>query len=163
MTFSKLAVFVIAGMVAAASAPVLAAQQNPDSTPAATAAIPQAGDADQAAALVAQANAAAAANARAAQIAPAAPPTKIEPSPAARKKAMNYGFHAEIYDAKTMFCRDDATLGTRLVSKKCMSADEFEDYGLQLKIVRDMLRQKGYCTGGDVCGETPSSQSSGAR
>ena len=158
MTFSKSASFIIAGVLAATSV-ALSAQQKPDATPAATAATP-AGDADPAAALVAQANAAAAASAKAAQIAPAAPSIKIEPSPAARKKAMNYGFHAEIYDGKTWFCRDDATLGTRLVSKKCMNADEFEDYGVQLKNVRDMLRQKGYCTGGDVCGETPQSQQS---
>jgi hypothetical protein len=151
MTFSKLAVIVMVGMLAAAGTAV-SAQQNPDSTPAATAAAPQAGDPDQAAALITQANAAAAANAKAATADPAAPAPKIEPSPAARKKAMNYGFHAEIYDGKTMFCRDDATLGTRLVSKKCMGADQFEDYAVQLQIARDLMRQKATCQGGDICG-----------
>ena len=151
MTFSKLAVFVIAGVFAAASAAV-SAQQNPDSTPAATAATPQAGDADQAAALIAQANAQAAANAKAAATAPAQPATPIEPSPAARKKAQNYGFHAEIYDGKTMFCRDDAALGTRLVSKRCMDADQFEDYAVQLQIARDLMKDKGACQGGKSLG-----------
>ena len=151
MTFSKLAVVVIAGVFAAASPPVLAVQQNPDSTPAASTATPQASDSDQAAALITQANAAAAANAKAATTEPAAS-APIEPSPAARRKARNYGFRAEIYDGKTMFCREDATLGTRLVSKKCMGADQFEDYAVQLQIARDLLRQKATCQGGDICG-----------
>lgn len=151
MTFSKLVVIVIAGVFAVASAAV-SAQQNPDSPPATSAATPQSSDADQAAALITQANAAAAASAKEAATPPAAPATKIEPSPAARRKAQNYGFHAEIYDGKTMFCRDDATLGTRLVSKKCMGADQFEDYAVQLQIARDLMRQKATCNGGDICG-----------
>ncbi|HEV7357837.1 MAG TPA: hypothetical protein VGN99_07560 [Steroidobacteraceae bacterium] len=150
MTFSKLAAFVIAGAFAASA--VVWAQQNPGSPPATSAATPQASDADQAASLITQANAAAAASANEAATPPATPPTKIEPTTAARKKAMNYGFHAEIYDGKTMFCRDDATLGTRLVSKKCMGADQFEDYAVQLQIARDLMRQKATCQGGDICG-----------
>jgi hypothetical protein len=150
MTFSQLAVCVIA-VIATASAAV-SAQQNPDSTSATSAATPAPGDADQAAALIAQANAAAAASAKEAAIAPAAPAPKIEPSPAARRKAQNYGFRAEIYDGKTFFCREDATLGTRLVSKKCMGADQFEDYAVQLQIARDLMRQKATCQGGDICG-----------
>jgi hypothetical protein len=154
MTFSKLAVFVIAGAIAAASVAV-SAQQSPDSKPAATAATPQSTDADQAAALIAQANAEAAANARAVATAPAQPATPVEPSPAASKKARNYGFHAEIYDGKTMFCRDDATLGTRLASKRCMDADQFEDYAVQLQIARDLMKQKATCQGGGLCGGIP--------
>ncbi|HEY2781411.1 MAG TPA: hypothetical protein VGI90_11575 [Steroidobacteraceae bacterium] len=151
MNFAHSAVFIIAGVFAAASAAV-SAQQNPDSTPPASAATSQLSDSDQAAALIAHANAAAAANAKEAATAAAARPTKIEPSPAARKKAQQYGFHAEIYDGKTMFCRDDATLGTRLVSKKCMGADQFEDYAVQLQIARDLMKQKATCQGGDICG-----------
>jgi hypothetical protein len=33
-----------------------------------------------------------------------------------------------------------------------MSAFEFEDYAVQLKIARDMMKSKGQCQGGDVCG-----------
>jgi hypothetical protein len=151
MTFSKLAVFVIGGVIAAASVAV-SAQQSRDSTPAATAATPQASDADQAAALITQANADAAANAKAVATAPAQPATPVEASPAARKKARNYGFHTEIYNGKTMFCRDDATLGTRLVSKRCMDADQCEDYAVQLQIARDLMKQKANCQGGGICG-----------
>lgn len=151
MTFSKLAVFVIAGVLAAAST-ALSAQQNADSKPATSAATPQASDADDAATLIAQANAAAAASAKAATTEPAAPAPKVEPTAAARRKAQNYGFHAEIYDGKTFFCRDDATLGTRLVSKRCMGADQFEDYAVQLQIARDLMKQKATCNSGDICG-----------
>ena len=56
------------------------------------------------------------------------------------------------HPGKTMFCRDDATLGTRLVSKKCMGADQFEDYAVQLQIARDLMKQKATCQGGGLCG-----------
>jgi hypothetical protein len=154
MTFSKSTVFIMAGVFAAGTAAV-SAQQNPDSTtaaPAASAATTPASDAEQAAALIAHANEAAAANAKEATTASASASAKVEPSAAARKKAQQYGFHAEIYSGKTMFCRDDATLGTRLVSKKCMGADQFEDYAVQLQIARDLMKQKATCQGGDICG-----------
>jgi hypothetical protein len=128
--------------------------------PAATAAAASgpASEADETAALIAKANAAATANAKAAETAARTPATKIEPSAEARKKAMEYGFHAEIYDGKTMFCKQDAALGSRLTSKRCMGAVQFEDYSVQLKIARDMMQSKTACQGGkagvmgSVCG-----------
>lgn len=117
-----------------------------------------ASEADETAALIAKANATAAANAKAAETAAKTPATKIEPSAEARKKAMEYGFHAEIYDGKTMFCKQDAALGSRLTSKRCMGAIQFEDYSVQLKIARDMMQSKTACQGGkagvmgSVCG-----------
>jgi hypothetical protein len=149
-------------VLVAAAAPVLAAQHNPDSTataaptaattpaPTAASAAP-ASEADDTAALIAQANAAAAANAKA-EAAPPAAVAKQEPSAAARKKAREYGFHAEIYDGKTMFCRDDPTLGTRIASKRCMDSEDFEDYGRMLKLARDLMKNKSGCNGGGVCG-----------
>jgi hypothetical protein len=162
MNFPKWAVLTMAAMFAAAAAPAfaLAAQQNPDSaaTPAPTAAKPPAptaasataAETDDTAALIAQANATAAANAKA-EAASAAPVVK-EPSAEARKKAREYGFHAEIYDGKTMFCRDDATLGTRIGSKRCMNSEDFEDYGRMLQIARDTMKAKNQCQGGGLCG-----------
>ena len=143
----------------AAAAPVLAAQQSPDSaaTAAPTAAAPPAaratpaGDADDTAALIAQANATAAENAKA-EAAPAVPTVKKEPSPEARRKAREYGFHAEIYDGKTMFCRDDATLGTRIPAKRCMDSDDFEDYGRMMQLARDLMKDKSACQGGKALG-----------
>ena len=158
MNFPKWAVLTIATTFAAAAVPVLAAQQNPDSTPtaaqtaikpaaSATASATPAGEADDTAALIARANAAAAANAKAETAAPASL-VKKEPSAAASKKAREYGFHAEVYDGKTMFCRDDATLGTRIASKRCMDYEDFEDYGRMLQIARELMRDKNQCQGG---------------
>jgi hypothetical protein len=158
----RLSCIVLVLAAAAAAAPVLAGQQNPDSTPtstqtaikptaSATASATPASETDDSAALIAQANATAAANAKA-EAASAAPAVMKEPSAAARKKAREYGFHAEIYDGKTMFCRDDATLGTRIPAKRCMDSADFEDYGRMLQIARDMMKAKNQCQGGGICG-----------
>jgi hypothetical protein len=152
----------IALLMIAAATPVLAAQQSPDPAPTAAQTAPKpaasatvsavpASDTDDAAVLIAQANATAAANASA-QTAPAVTAAKKEPSAAARKKAREYGFHAEVYDGKTMFCRDDATLGTRIESKRCMNSEDFEDYGRMLQIARDTMKSKNQCQGGSLCG-----------
>jgi hypothetical protein len=160
MTFTKLAALVIASAFAAASAPVLA-QQTPDSapsatapasapasTPAATAATPPS-EVDETAALIAKANAAAAATANTVENAPAAPAGRGAPTAAAAKKAKDYGFHAEIYSGKTFFCRDDATVGTRIKDKRCIDANQFEDYAVQLQIARDTMK-KDVCQGGNT-------------
>ncbi len=155
MNVPKLAYLAMAGLIAFLASPVMA-QQNPDSTPiTSTATAPAAAtpdNADEAAALIAKANAAAAANAKAVATTATALPTKNAPSADARKKAQQFGFHTEIYNGKTMFCKDDATLGTRLTSKKCMDAIQFEDYAVQLQIARDLMKQKGQCQGGGICG-----------
>ena len=152
MTFSKLAAFVIAGAFAATSAPVLA--QNPESTPAASAATPTAEatattEANETAALIAKANAAAAAKAKAAEIAAAAPAGKAGPTAEAVKKAKDYGFHAEMFSGKTFFCREDATVGTRIKNKRCIDANQFEDYAVQLQVARDTMK-KDVCQGGNT-------------
>ena len=156
MTFSKLAAFVIAGTFAAVSAPVLA-QQQPDSTPAATpasaataatAATPT-NEADDTAALIAKANAAAAAKAKAVETAAATPAGKAAPTAEALRKAKDYGFHAELFSGKTFFCREDATVGTRIKNKRCIDANAFEDYAVQLQVARDTMK-KDVCQGGNV-------------
>jgi hypothetical protein len=173
VTYSKFAVLMIAAFAATTasgyvqqapdSAPVsaTAASTTPASSapaastePAATAAAASgpASEADETAALIAKANAAATANAKAAETAARTPATKIEPSAEARKKASEFGFHAEIFDGKTMFCKQDAALGSRLTSKRCMGAIQFEDYSVQLKIARDMMQSKTACQGGKVLG-----------
>jgi hypothetical protein len=123
-------------------------------TPASDTAAADNADASDPSALLATANAAAAANAKAAEIPPNARVVDHEPTAAARRKAADYGFHSEMYDGKTFFCKDDATLGTRLISKKCIDPDNFEDYAIQLQIARDTMR-KDVCQGGKA-GLTPS-------
>lgn len=141
---------------AALAASAAFAQQAPATAqpPAATAPTALAAqDADDTAALIAQANAAAAANAKSAQAAAAPKPRgPVEPTGDAKKKAAQYGFHAEVFDGKTMFCKDDATLGTRLPSKKCMDAMQFEDYAVQLEYARDTMRANKGCNGQGLCG-----------
>jgi hypothetical protein len=156
MTFSKLAAFVIAGSFAAAIAPVLA-QQTPDSTPSAAAPAPApvstpaaaapAAEVDETAALIAKANAAAAAKAKAVETVAATPGRKPAPSAEAVRKAKDYGFHAEMFSGKTFFCREDATVGTRIKDKRCIDANAFEDYAVQLQIARDTMK-KDVCQGG---------------
>jgi hypothetical protein len=154
VNYPKFASLVIAAI--AASAPGAFAQQAPQPPPASTtpAATTDSSEADQTAALIAKANAVAAANANAlaASTTTNRSLTKIPASPEARKKAGEFGFQAEVYNGNTLFCKEDAALGTRIKSKRCMSAYEFEDYSVQLKIARDLMKQKGQCQGGDICG-----------
>jgi hypothetical protein len=166
MIFPRFVVLTIACLIALGASAVQQQNPEPTPTPAALASDPasppgtlpaappvgQAGEAEETAALIAKANAAAAANAKLAATGVAAPATKEMPSPQAQKKAREYGFHAEVYNGKTMFCRDDATLGTRLASKRCMDALSFEDYAVQLKIARDLMQSKTQCQGGKVLG-----------
>jgi hypothetical protein len=147
MTFTKLAVFAFASAFAAATVPAIA-QQQPNATSAPAAASSSKADADDTGDLIAAANAAAATNAK-------APPSQmvainkgvVEPTQIARKKAREFGFHEEIYAGKTFFCKDDATVGTRLPTKKCMDAIGFEDYSIQLEYARDTMH-KDVCQGG---------------
>jgi hypothetical protein len=154
--------FLVVIAIAASAAPTFAQQapQPPAANPppAATAiATDSSSEADQTAALIAKANAAAVANAnaRAASMSNSRSLTKVEASPEARKKASEFGFQAEVFNGTTMFCKEDAALGTRIKSKRCMSGYEFEDYSAQLKIARDLMKQKGQCQGGDICGGIP--------
>jgi hypothetical protein len=166
VTYPKLAFLVIAAI--AASALRAAQQQSPEpapaSTPTAAAAIAteSSSEADEAAALIAKANAmaAASANARAASSATSRSPAKlVEASPEARKKAKEFGFRAEVYNGTTLFCRHDAVLGSRIPLPRCMTAYEFDDYAVQLKIARDMMQSKTACnskgTAFSLCGGVP--------
>lgn len=154
MSFSKHAAFVIAGMLAAASAPPVLAQQSPDTTPSVTApaSAPAAtaatsSEADETAALIARANAAAAAKGQAVGNMATAHAAKAPPTAEAVKKAREYGFHAEVFRGKAYFCREDATVGTRIKATRCIDADQFEDYAVQLQIARDTMK-KDVCQGG---------------
>jgi hypothetical protein len=166
MSFTRFVVLTLASLVAIGASAVQQQRPEPTSapstaapvsdpasapgTPQATPPVGQAGEAEDAAALIAKANAVAAANANLAATEIAAPATKTMPSPQAQKKAREYGFHAEVYSGKTFFCRDDATVGTRLPSKWCLDAMEFEDYAVQLKIARDLMKSKATCNAGKV-------------
>lgn len=163
MTFRRPVALTIACLVAVGASAVQQQRPEPTRTPPAAApvsdpasapgtpqAAPPVGEADDTAALIAKANAIAAANAKSTAPEIAAPAVKEMPSAKAQKKAREYGFHAEVYSGNTFFCRDDATVGTRLPSKWCLDANEFEDYAVQLKIARDLMKSKATCNAGKV-------------
>jgi len=144
MSYAKIAFLVIAAFVV--SAPRATPQQTSEppraNAPAEAAATPvPSSETDETAELIAKANAAAAANANArAASMTTRTLTKLEASTAARKKASEFGFSAEVYNGNTLFCKHDAALGSRIPLVRCMSADEFEEYATQLKIARDSIR-----------------------
>jgi hypothetical protein len=156
MTYPKFAFVVISAL--AAGVLQASSQQAPESpaasAPAAAAAVTtsSSSEAEEAAALIAKANAAAAANAnaRAASLAPNRSLIKVDASPQARKKASEFGFHAEVYNGTTLFCRGDAALGSRIPLTRCMTGDQFDDYAVQLKIARDLMGNKTQCNAGRV-------------
>jgi hypothetical protein len=153
VTFTKSAFFVIVATLAAASAPVFGQTPSPAPAPVAT---PReqplaatAADADDAAALIAKANAAAAAEAKMSAAPKTASEANTGPTPEALRKAKDFGFHAELFSGQTFFCREDATVGTRIKNKRCIDATQFEDYAVQLQIARDTIK-KDVCQGGNV-------------
>ena len=152
MTHPKIAFLVIAALIAAGAPRARAAQQqSPEPAPASAVAgdtSASSSEADEAAALIAKANAMAVANANARAASTSAnrsPGKLVEASPEARKKAREFGFRAEVYNGTTLFCRQDPVLGSRIPLPRCMTAYEFDDYIVQLKIARDMMQNKGAC------------------
>lgn len=94
---------------------------------------------------------------------PAASPTAVEPPPAAAKlsreiikKAQQVGFRAQLSKGTIMFCKNDAAIGTRIISTRCLTENEFDIYLLQLKYAQDNI-QRSAC--GNNCngskGQTP--------
>jgi hypothetical protein len=82
---------------------------------------------------------------------PTATPVAI--SPELRKKARIQGMHIEQSTRGILFCWEDASLGTRLKTKKCVDQDTFELLVQQRGIMRDGLQQgSGSCNGGP-CGQ----------
>jgi hypothetical protein len=154
LTFTKSAFLMVAAMVSAASAPVFGQSPNPPppapaSTSSEESTAAAASEADEAAALIAKANAAAAAKAKIPAAPATASGTTTGPTPEALRKAKDFGFHAELFSGQTFFCREDATVGTRIKNKRCIDASQFEDYAVQLQIARDTIK-KDVCQGGNV-------------
>src|SRR4029077_4671835 len=97
----------------------------------------------------------------------AAAPDKIAPPPSATaapsrpgvpdklskeaiRKGAAVGFQARLSKEGVLYCRDDATIGTRIKSTHCFTDMEFDNYLIQLKAARDDMQRQG-CTGGDNC------------
>jgi hypothetical protein len=74
-------------------------------------------------------------------------------SPELKKKARMNGMHIETANNSIMFCREDATLGTRLKSKKCVDEATFDMLLQQRATLHDNLRQGTPSCNGGICGQ----------
>jgi hypothetical protein len=66
------------------------------------------------------------------------------PSPEVIKKARQHGYHIKKKDGVLLYCREDAAVGTRISSEKCLSEDEFNALIRQNDDTTDQLR-RGTC------------------
>ena len=139
MAHSKFAVLIIATLVAAATVSATPAlpQQAPDPAPAATATTNQSSEAAEAAATaaaIAKANAAAGGKSAAA---------KPNDDAAIAKKAKEFGWHSEVRQGVTVYCREAPVVGSRFTEKKCASGNQLAVVLEQQEFERDQLKQRG--------------------
>jgi len=138
---------------AAAFAAPLYAQQASESaksepapqanTPAASATTPSASDSAAAdteaaatAALIAKANAAAAAAGKSS--------TKTEGDNSIWiKKAKQTGWRAEVQNGNTVYCRNDAEVGSRFATRRCVGETQLANLMEQAEFDKDQLKQRG--------------------
>lgn len=150
MIQSEFTRFLITATLVAITAPIYA-QQTPEpakapanSNPAAPA---QAGasaqDADAAAA------AAAIAKAKAAAEAEAKPKSSSDGDAALAKKAKEAGWRPEVRSGVTVYCRQDAVVGSRFTQKRCAAEGQLAGILERQEYEREQLKQRG-C--GGSCG-----------
>jgi hypothetical protein len=71
-------------------------------------------------------------------IAPATPPP---PSADTIKRAKAVGMHPEVHKGVTVYCWEDATIGTRFTTKKCVGEDQLNDILEQREAQQDKMRR----------------------
>jgi len=76
----------------------------------------------------------------AAQAPPAATPPP-GPSADTLKRAKAVGLHPEMRKGVTVYCWEDATIGTRFTTKKCVDEDQLVDMIHQREVQQDNLRK----------------------
>jgi hypothetical protein len=108
---------------------------TPGSTPASSS---NSDDAEAAAtaAAIAKANAAAAAAA-------ANAPTKITDEATIAKMAKSAGWHTEVQNGATLYCKQTVNVGTRFTSKKCATPTQLAGVLEQQQFEKDQLKQRG--------------------
>jgi hypothetical protein len=107
------------------SAPASATAENPATAPAATSTTPAA---------------------PAVASTPAATPGA--PSAETIKKAKQAGMHAEVNkNGMTLFCWEDATVGTRFKTKKCVDQSQVDAVALQRQAAKDQISHSIGCSG----------------
>jgi hypothetical protein len=77
--------------------------------------------------------------------------TPTGPSPDFLKKARQGGYQVKVRRGTTLFCKSEASLGTRFVDEKCYNQDQLEMVLEKQQAQRDALQQS-VCAGGGACG-----------
>ncbi len=85
----------------------------------------------------------------AAKAASAAPGTRPPPpggiSADLYSKSLQYGYRARQRSGTTIFCKNDAPIGSRLEKETCVSVDSLEEAIRQAEMVRDQMRRGNSC------------------
>jgi hypothetical protein len=71
-----------------------------------------------------------------------AAPANAAPSEETLKKAKAAGLHAETRKGATVWCYEDANLGTRFTTKKCVDGSQLDALIAQRQAVRDNAMQR---------------------
>src|ERR1700678_2795544 len=64
-----------------------------------------------------------------------------KPSDATIKLAKSMGLHAEVHKGATQYCWEDANLGTRFPTKKCVGEDQLSNLVAQRQATQDNMRR----------------------
>ena len=81
----------------------------------------------------------------------ATPPGGI--SPELYAEARQQGYRARVVKEQTIFCRNEAPLGSRIAKDVCVSADQLENSVRQAELFREQMR-RGQACGKASCGGT---------
>ncbi len=79
------------------------------------------------------------------------PPGGITPELYAQAKQQ--GYQAKVYKGETLFCRNEAPIGSRLAKDVCVRPSELENVIRQAQDVRDQMN-RGQTCGKAACGGT---------
>ena len=136
MSYLRVRFPLLMGSIMAAALPAYS-QQSTSSAPPANTPPPAAASAATApaAAAPAQTSTPAAAQTTASDSAPA------KPSEATVKKAKSMGLHAEVRKGVTVYCWEDASVGSRFPTKKCANENELDGIVAQRQVVQDDMRR----------------------
>jgi len=154
MSISKFCSIVLVGAAAALALPVYAQQAvEPDKATPATQPIAPAADTTASDNAEAAATAAAIAKANAAAAAAGAAKPSVKPLDTATvvKKATQSGWRPEVQNGNTVYCRNDAEVGSRFTKRRCVSEIQLATLIEQAEFDRDQLKQRGCggnCGGG---------------
>ena len=75
--------------------------------------------------------------------APAAPPAAPGPDAATLKKARDAGLKPEVRKGVTVYCWEDADIGSRFKTKKCVDESRLDEIIMQRQAQRDQLNRGG--------------------